>query len=71
MTKIDTTCKHAEIRLIAAAQAFQSCTRTDGTETRIPGTDKRILIGNDAYLAKVAAPAEQSKIEVITTGNPG
>jgi hypothetical protein len=60
MTKIDTTCKHAEIRLIAASVAFQSCTRTDGTETRIPGTDKRILIGNDAYLAKVAAPAEQS-----------
>ena len=57
MNKIDTTCEHAKIRLIAAAVGFQQCTKTAGTEVQIPGTDKRILIGNDAYLAKVAAPA--------------
>jgi len=50
-------CEHTRIRLIAAALGHQQCTKTSGTETHIPGTDKRILIGNDAYLAKVAAPA--------------
>lgn len=50
-------CNHTKIRLIAAAVGHQQCTKTDGTEVRITGTDKRILIGNDAYLAKVAAPA--------------
>lgn len=50
-------CEHTRIRLIAAAVGHQQCTKTAGTEVQIPGTDKRILIGNDAYLAKVAAPA--------------
>ena len=50
-------CEHTRIRLIAAAVGYQQCTKTAGTEVQIPGTDKRILIGNDAYLAKMAAPA--------------
>lgn len=50
-------CEHTRIRLIAAAVGHQQCTKTAGTEVQIPGTDKRILIGNDAYLARVAAPA--------------
>jgi hypothetical protein len=56
---IEDTCKHTKIRLIAAAIAHQQCTRTAGTEVQIPGTDKRILIGNDEYLAKVATPATE------------
>lgn len=50
-------CNHTKIRLIAAGIAHQQCTQADGTEVSIPGTGKRILIGNDAYLAKVVAPA--------------
>ena len=60
--KIDTTCEHAKIRLIAAAIGMQQCTKTAGTEVQIPGTDKRILIGNDTYLAKVATPAAKGGI---------
>lgn len=52
----DTLCEHIKLRLIAAAVGLQQCTKTDGTEVLIPGTDKRILIGGDAYLAKVALP---------------
>ena len=52
-------CNHTKIRLIAAGIAHQQCTQTDGTEVSIPGTGKRILIGNDAYLAKVTAPTVQ------------
>jgi hypothetical protein len=55
---IEDTCKHTKIRLIAAAIAHQQCTQTAGAEVQITGTDKRILIGDDEYLAKVAAPAE-------------
>lgn len=54
---IQDLCEHTRIRLIAAAVGHQQCTKSAGTEVQIPGTDKRILIGNDAYLAKVAAPA--------------
>jgi hypothetical protein len=50
-------CEHTRIRLIAAALGHQHCTATDGTEVQIQGTGKRILIGDDAYLAKVALPA--------------
>lgn len=50
-------CEHTRIPLIAAAIGHQQCTATDGTEVLIPGTDKRILIGSDAYLAKVAGRA--------------
>lgn len=54
--KID-PCDALRVNLIAAAVGLQQCTKTEGTEVRIPGTGKRILIGTDAYLAKVAAPA--------------
>jgi hypothetical protein len=50
-------CNHTKIRLIAAALGHQQCTATAGTEVLIPGTGKRILIGDDAYLARVALPA--------------
>jgi hypothetical protein len=56
MNKID-ICDTQRNNLIAAAAGLQQCTKTDGTEVLMPGTDKRILIGNDAYLARVAAPA--------------
>jgi hypothetical protein len=59
---IEDTCKHTKIRLIAAAIAHQQCTQTAGTEVQITGTDKRILIGDDAYLAEAAAPAKQSDL---------
>jgi hypothetical protein len=61
---IEDTCKHTKIRLIAAAIAYQQCTQTAGTEVQITGTDKRILIGDDAYLAKVVAPAAQAQAEL-------
>jgi hypothetical protein len=61
---IEDTCKHTKIRLIAAAIAHQQCTQTAGTEVQITGTEKRILIGDDAYLAKVAAPAAQAQAEL-------
>ena len=61
MNKID-PCDTMRANLIAAAVGLQQCTKTAGTETHIPGTDKRILIGNDAYLAKVAAPAAKDGI---------
>jgi hypothetical protein len=57
MTQDTNLCEHTRIRLIAAAIGHQECTHTDGTEVLIPGTAKRILVGDDAYLAKVAAPA--------------
>jgi hypothetical protein len=55
-TKID-PCDTMRNNLIAAALGLEQCTQTDGTETLIPGTSKRILVGDDAYLARVVAPA--------------
>ncbi|ALK97009.1 hypothetical protein AB595_21755 [Massilia sp. WF1] len=51
-------CEHTRIRLIAAALGHQQCTATDGTAVLIPGTNKRILVGDDAYLARVAGRAK-------------
>jgi hypothetical protein len=51
--KIDILCEHTRLRLIAAAIGHQQCMKMDGTEVLIPGTDKRFLIGGDAYLPKV------------------
>lgn len=59
-------CEHTRIRLIAAAVGHQQCTCTDGTEERIPGTRKRILIGDDAYLARVALPAAEKPTGDLT-----
>jgi len=60
MTKID-HCEQIRLTLIANAAALQHCTQTEGTEIVIPatrtGTGKRILIGTDEYLARVALPA--------------
>ncbi len=56
MSKID-PCDTMRNNLIAAALGLQACTKTDGTEVLVPGTNKRILIGDDAYLARVALPA--------------
>jgi hypothetical protein len=55
------SCDTQRNNLIAAAVGLQACTKTDGTEVLIPGTDKRILIGSDGYLAKVAGAQSKGR----------
>jgi hypothetical protein len=73
--KIDTTCEHIKVRLIAAAVGLQECTKTAANIVPLPGTGRFVVIGAPAdvwQLLRKQMPAAESPptadaVDTVTT----
>jgi len=63
--KIDTTCEHIKLRLIAAAVGLQQCTKTAANVILIPGGDQVIVIGTPAQLANSVPELRNHVLEEV------
>jgi len=68
MNKIDTTCEHLKLRLIAAAVGLQQCARTETNLIPLPGGERIVAIGTPAEVARLLEIAPASADNPSTAG---
>lgn len=69
MEKIDTTCEHIKIRLVAAAVGLQECTKTAANVIPLPGTGRFITIGTPAEVVMLLRQQVPDRRPIIGEGD--